>query len=423
MTRGCQNCLKQIPCLRTAQVTILHKKNCRMDLNNWRGIFVCSILRNILMKLIYGRTYEKVDGSMTDSQVGARKKKSVRNHLFIINSIISDVMSSVKKEPIDLSVMDYKQMFDAEELSVCLNALYDATIQDDMLNMIYEANKTTMFTVKTPNGTTQPARIMNKVLQGDVLAPLISSNMVEKHIGVPAMITDNVYLYKNKVIIPPLTIQDDTLGVSECGFKSRKMNNFLNTRTKIMGLQFGSQKCEKMHIGKKRFNTDICVDFEVDIWKEQLVCEENKNDVLVDIHVGKEKMTNVTSKKYLGQIVQSDGRNELNIKDSTDKAFGNVSKIKNALDERPYGKHSFKAALLMREAILLGGLLPNAETWTNITEANIAKLTMPDTMLQRSLLSTSGNPSKVFMCLELGIIPVKFVLMKKKDDFSELHIK
>ena len=71
----------------------------------------------------------------------------------------------------------------------------------------------------------------------------------------------------------------------------------------------------------------------------------------------------------------------------------------------------------MREAILLGGLLPNAETWTNITEANIAKLTMPDTMLQRSLLSTSGNPSKVFMCLELGIIPVKFVLMKKRMTF------
>ena len=56
-------------CLRTAHVTILHKKNCRMDLSNWRGIFVCSVLRNILMKLIYGRTYEKVDNSMTYSQI------------------------------------------------------------------------------------------------------------------------------------------------------------------------------------------------------------------------------------------------------------------------------------------------------------------------------------------------------------------
>ena len=179
-------------CLRTAYVTILHKKKCRNDLNNWRGIFVCSVLRNILMKLIYGRTYEIVDASMTDSQIGARKKKGVRNHLFVLNSIISDVMSSVKKEPIDLNVMDFKHMFDAEKLSVCLNALYDANIQNDMLALIYEANKTTIFAVKTPNGTTRSAKIVDKVLQGDVLAPLISSNMVEKHIGDPAMVSNNV---------------------------------------------------------------------------------------------------------------------------------------------------------------------------------------------------------------------------------------
>ena len=237
-------------CLKRAHVTILHKKKCKLDLNNWRGIFVCSVLRNILMKLIYGRTYDKVDDSMTDSQIGARKRKSVRNHLFILNSIISDVMSSVKKEPIDLSVMDFKQMFDSEELTVCLNSMYDANIKDDMLALMYEANKTTIFSVKTPNGTTKPAEIVNKVLQGDVLAPLISSNMVDKNIGLPAMISNNVYLYKNKVLIPPLTMQDDTLGISQCGFKSKKMNNFLNTRTNIMGLQFGSENVKRCTLVK-----------------------------------------------------------------------------------------------------------------------------------------------------------------------------
>ena len=373
------------------------------------------------MKLIYGRKYETVDASMTDSQIGAQKKKSVRNHLFVLNSIISDVMSSVKKEPIDLNVMDFKQMFDAEELSVCLNALYDANIQDDMLALIYEANKTTIFAVKTPNGTTKSVKIVDKVLQGDVLAPLISSNMVEKHIGVPAMASNNVYLYKNKIVIPPLTMQDDTLGVSECGFKSRKMNSFLNTRTKIMGLQFGSEKCEKMHIGKKLPNPNICTDFEVDIWKDNLSKDVNGNNCLVDIHMGKERMKNVYSKTYLGQIVQSDGKNELNIKSRTDKAFGNVEKIKNALIERPYGKYSFKAALLMREALLIGGLLSNSESWTNITESNILKLTQPDTMLHRALLSMTGNPSKVFMCFELGVIPVRYAIMKKTFEFLALH--
>ena len=63
--------------------------------------------------------------------------------------------------------MDFKQMFDAEELTVCLNALYEANIKDDMQALIYKANKNTIFAVKTPNGITTSAQIVNKVLQGD----------------------------------------------------------------------------------------------------------------------------------------------------------------------------------------------------------------------------------------------------------------
>ena len=84
----------------TNKCEYLAKENCRTDFNNWRGIFVCSVLRNILTKLVYGKTYEKVDAIMTYFQVGARKKKIVRNHLFVQNSIISDEMSSIKKQSI-----------------------------------------------------------------------------------------------------------------------------------------------------------------------------------------------------------------------------------------------------------------------------------------------------------------------------------
>ena len=59
-------------------------------------------------------------------------------------------------------------MFDSEELSICLNALHDAEVQDDMLALIYHAYKTTYFAVKTPNGVTEKIDISNKILQGDV---------------------------------------------------------------------------------------------------------------------------------------------------------------------------------------------------------------------------------------------------------------
>ena len=75
---------------------------------------MCSVLRNILMKLIHDRTYELVSSSMTDAQIGARKKMSVRNHISKLNSILSDVLSSKKKVSIDLNIFDFKQMFDCE---------------------------------------------------------------------------------------------------------------------------------------------------------------------------------------------------------------------------------------------------------------------------------------------------------------------
>ena len=133
----------------------------KLDLNNWRGIFVCSVLRTILMKLIYGRTYDKVVCNMTDSQIGARRNKSVRNHLFVLNCIISDVMSSNKKTPVDFSIMDFKQMFDTEELSTVLNTFYEAGVKDDMFYLINETNKTVTFAVKTPTGMTEHKTIQN----------------------------------------------------------------------------------------------------------------------------------------------------------------------------------------------------------------------------------------------------------------------
>ena len=51
---------------------------------------------------------------MSDSNIGARKNTNIRNHIFIVNSIIHDVLSKKGKKPIDIMILDYKQMFDSE---------------------------------------------------------------------------------------------------------------------------------------------------------------------------------------------------------------------------------------------------------------------------------------------------------------------
>ena len=91
-----------------------------------------------------------------------------------------------------------------------------------------------------------------------------------------------------------------------------------------MNLQFEEDKCEKMHIGKT-YNSDICLEMSVDSWKETLVVNEKEDKHLEDIYVGKSVMKQVSEKKYLGDLISSDGKNKANIKERTNKAIGNVN--------------------------------------------------------------------------------------------------
>ena len=98
----------QIPdFVRFADVATIYKgKGEKFNLENERGIFIVSIYRSILMRLVYHDTYETLDKSISDAQVGGRKGKSVPNHIWILNGIICDVLSRKKNTPVDLQIFD-----------------------------------------------------------------------------------------------------------------------------------------------------------------------------------------------------------------------------------------------------------------------------------------------------------------------------
>ena len=81
-------------------VGIYKGKGEKIDLENERGIFIVNIFRSLVMKLIYEDKYGTVDASMSDSNVGARKKKSIRNHIFILNGIINEALQK-NCDPVD----------------------------------------------------------------------------------------------------------------------------------------------------------------------------------------------------------------------------------------------------------------------------------------------------------------------------------
>ena len=98
--------------IRFKNVSAMYKnRGSRLDLDNDRGIMTTTILNSILQKLIHKDIYPLIDENMTDSNVGARRGRNIRNHTFVVNSIINDAVVK-KTKPADLAIMDYKKAFD-----------------------------------------------------------------------------------------------------------------------------------------------------------------------------------------------------------------------------------------------------------------------------------------------------------------------
>ena len=106
--------------------------------------------------------------------------------------------------------------------------------------MLYEANENIKCAVKTPSGLPETRSITNKIMQGDVISPLLSSNFGDVNVVKTAKAPRNIYKFKDQVAIPPLIMQDDTFSVGACGIRNQHTNTMINTCVSMMGLQFGS---------------------------------------------------------------------------------------------------------------------------------------------------------------------------------------
>ena len=244
--------------------TIYKNKGSKSDLDNDSGIFTSTVLNTILQKLIYSSIYDEVDSNLSDSNIGARRRKNIRNHSFIINAIINDTIVS-KRRNVDLQVMDYKTCFDALSVDITINDLYEMGVNNNILNLINECDQRSSIAIKTPFGLTERKDIMKIVAQGEVNSPLKCTvtvdSIAQKH---AENLANHLYKYKDTIPIPPLTFVDDTIGVSLCEMESALTIAHLNAQTNIKKLQYGAQKCNKLHIGDSKV---VCPSNTIDTWK------------------------------------------------------------------------------------------------------------------------------------------------------------
>ena len=105
---------------------------------------------------------------MSDSNIGARKKRNIRNHLFIIYGIINSTIRG-KSECVDLQIYDLVKAFDVLWLDDTMNDLWDTLppeARDDRLGLVYQTSITNNVAVNTGVGQTSRVNIPEIVTQG-----------------------------------------------------------------------------------------------------------------------------------------------------------------------------------------------------------------------------------------------------------------
>ena len=98
--------------MKKMSITSFHKnKGSKNDLSNDRGVFNLVKVRSLLDKLIYNDIYPVVDAALSQSNIGGRRGRNIRDHLFVLNSITNEVKSS-KSDDIDIISIDIQKCFD-----------------------------------------------------------------------------------------------------------------------------------------------------------------------------------------------------------------------------------------------------------------------------------------------------------------------
>ena len=376
-------------------ITSLWKsKGSRNELSNDRGIFNVSKVRSIFDKVIYSDVYETIDQNMSCSNVGGRKKRNIRDHLFVVYAAINDVING-QGNCFDIQGYDVMKCFDEMWFEETLNDLWDVKIQDDKFALITKLDEKCRIVVKTPCGTTDRFELSRIVLQGSVFGPIKCAVQMDT-IGSQALQTGfGIFKYKSTVDVPGLAMIDDVMGMASCGDDSIEMNSIINSKMEIKKLRLSEKKCYKIHISKTQGN-----------------CTQ-----ILKVHDN--EMKAVSQATYLGDVISETGKIDETVIQRSQKATGIICQISSILSSICLGSFHFDIALVLREALFINGILNNSEIWYNFNKSEIEEFESLDRLLLRKFFQVPFSTPQESFYLELGILPIGIIIQARRINYLQ----
>ena len=334
--------------------------------------------------------HDVIDDNLTDCNVGSRKRRNIRDNLFVIN-VISNEAKCKSNQPCDICVYDVRKCYDTLWLQECINDLWEAGFQDDKLVLLYLENKTAQIAVKTASGTTERIAIQNKIMQGTIWAGLMCTTTMDK-LGKEIYADPTlVYKYRGSVDVPPLEMVDDVISASKCGPTTVAPNASVNSFVERKKLKLSADKCVRIHIGNK-----------------------SSNHQCPPLKVHTEEMKNSEREKYLIDFVTTKANANETLVARKTRAYAILSEIRAILKEIPLGKWKLEIGLALRDAWFLNGILYNCEVWNSYADKHIEDLNVIDHMILKTILGAQSKVPTETLYLETSTLSIKHVISVRR---------
>ena len=338
-------------------------------------------------KIIYNDCYETIDSNMSDSNVGGRHNRSIRDNLFIVYGVINSVINN--KTNVDLTLYDLAKCFDSQWHAETMNDLWDVGVRDDKFAVISEMNSKCNISVRTPVGMTERFELHDIEMQGTVMGPIKCSVQLDTLGRDCYERQEGLYLYNDCVAVPPLQMIDDLASFSTCSPQSLITNAIINGKIEAKKLEFGPTKCYNIHIGDQ----EICCD---------------------GLKVHEESIQKKNHETYLGDVISGSASNEKNIEKRRNSGIGAVSQIISTLAQVALGHFHFEIALIFRDSMLVSKLISSSEIWYNVTNSQYSKLEEIDEMFFMKLFEVPRSVPKLSLYAECAKIPLRFMIKTRR---------
>ena len=177
------------------------------------------------MRLLFNANIENIEKQLTNLNIGGRKGKSARDHLFVLFSILADMKQNNNYKCLDLVWYDLASCFDGLWGTKTYYDLYTNWVKNNSINLLHKINQKATISVKTPNGISKKSEIKEKIMQGENFSSILCTSTLDL---ISKKCPIEPYKYRNSVKIPKAGFLDDILDITYCGFHTQNMNYYTN---------------------------------------------------------------------------------------------------------------------------------------------------------------------------------------------------